>query len=192
MSRKNFFDDHDNSSIIKEWNRKSIGEIIAKWNKEVPLHVNEFNKYDEDRSAVIYFALFVEFHINHTIGILFPDFDSLLSSSSIGNKTNILASFRLLPKQIFEACRCINNIRNVFAHEFDIKSMNQLESFDGEKRKKTVDKLKLLTSEYHGDYEYELQADTIKNRFKSLCLNTITAFRIYESQILLVREKLEK
>ena len=70
--------------------------------------------------------------------------------------------------------------------------MEQLANLDGERKKKTVDKLTMLTNDFLGDYEYEQTLDTIKNRFKSLCLNTITAFRIYEPQILIVRENLYK
>lgn len=192
MNRKDFFKDENNISIITEWSGQNTKDILAKWNKEVPYHVQEFNKYDEDRSAVIYFSLFVEYHVNITIGILFPDFDSFLANSSITTRINILASFRILPKQIFEACRCINNIRNEFAHEFNIKNMEQLATLDGERKKKTVDKLTMLTNDFFGDYEYERTLDTIRNRFKSLCLNTVTAFRIYEPQILIVRENLYK
>jgi|GEM_PF-3466722 len=191
---KNFYKDYENQSVIKDWSGEYQNEILATWNKEVPGHVRSFNNNLEDRAAIIYFALFVEFHVNRTLEILFPDFNSLLDSSkiNISMKVNILASFRLFPKHIFEACRCINNIRNEFAHEFSITELAQLNDFEVDRKKKTIDKLIFLTSEYEGDYSYEQIEDTLKNRFKSLCLNTVTAFRVYEPLVRELRkEKIE-
>jgi hypothetical protein len=185
MKKKNFFKDHDNQSVVKNIDSEFINEILATWNKEVPEHVKHFNDYEEDRNSVIYFALFVEFHINKILELLFPDFDSFLDlyKTATSMKINILASFRLFPKQIFESCRCINNIRNEFAHEFSITKIDQLENLSEKRKKITLDKLRNLTDNYEGDYEYEKIEDTIINRFKSLCLNTITAFRIYEPHV---------
>ncbi|MBE0651828.1 MAG: hypothetical protein IH595_13425 [Bacteroidales bacterium] len=192
---KSFFKDHDDHSIIKDWNGEYQQEILGIWNKEVPKHVENFNNYEEDRNAVIYFALFVEFHINKLIEILFPDFDKYLgiSKTSTSMKINLLDSFRILPKQIFSSCRCINNIRNEFAHEFSITKLDELEKLSIERKNKTLEKLKQLTNDYDGDYDYEKIEDTLKNRFKSLCMNTVTAFRIYEPLIRELRkEKKEK
>lgn len=182
MTRKSFFKAYDNNIVAKNYKLYSNDDIISSWNKEIPEHVQNFNSYNEDRSAVIYFALFVEFHLNKTIEILFPDFDKLLdfSKTATSTKINILATFRLYPKQLFEACRCINYIRNEFAHNFSVTNIDQLNQLKGERKKKTIDKLISLTNEYKGDYEYENISDTLRNRYKSLVMNTITAFRIYE------------
>jgi len=192
---KSFFKDHENHSIIKDWNGENHQEILGTWNQEVPEHVKNFNNYEEDRNAVIYFALFVEFHLNKVIEILFPDFDLYLgiSKATTSTKINLLDSFRLLPKQIFQSCRCINNIRNEFAHEFSITKLDELENLPNERKKKTIEKLQKLTEEYQGDYDYEKIDNTLRNRFKSLCMNTVSAFRIYEPLIRELRkEKIEK
>jgi len=184
---KSFYEDYKNKSVIRNWQPKYQQEILDTWNKEVPSHVKNFNKYQEDRNAVIYFALFVEFHVNKTLEILFPDFNSFLDfdKTSISTKINILASFRLFPDQVFESCRCINFIRNEFAHEFTITDIDELNNLPENRKKRTVEKLLTLTNLYKGDYSYEEIEDNLRNRFKSLCLNTVTAFRLYEP---LVRE----
>ena len=192
---KSFFKDHDAHSIIKDWNGEYKQEILGTWNEEVPQHVQNFNNYEEDRNAVIYFALFVEFHINKIVEILFPDFDSYvgISKASTSLKINLLDSFQLLPKQIFSSCRCINNIRNEFAHEFSITKLDELEGLPNSRKSKTLEKLKKLTDEFEGDYNYEKIENTLRNRFKSLCMNTISAFRIYEPLIRELREgRIEK
>ncbi len=193
MTKKSFYIDHDQKALIKSWDSDQLDEIMETWNKEVPNHVQRFNNYIEDRNAVIYYALFIEYHLNNTLGILCPDFNSFMdfSNTATSTKINILASFRLLPKQIFEACRCINNIRNEFAHEFSITIMEDLKQLPDKRKKITFDKLIMLTNEYFGDYDYETIADTTRNRFKSLAMNTITAFRIYEPLIRSLRERLE-
>ncbi|WP_300667119.1 hypothetical protein [Fluviicola sp.] len=194
MSKKDFFIDHDQKAIINGWDDKYLREVISIWNKEVPEHIQRFNSYNEDRNSVIYFALFMEYHVNRSLEILFPDFNSFLdfSNTAISVKINMLASFRLFPKQIFEACRCINNIRNEFAHEFSITKIEELEQLPADRKRKTIDKLVLLTNEYSGDYdEYVTVSDTAKNRFKTLVMNTITAFRIYEPLAKKLREQIE-
>ena len=172
---KNFFNDHKNNSVLKEWAKEDIINLLGKWNEEVPKHVNIFNESNHDRHAVLYFALFTEFHINRLVEILFPDFKNIAGENT-SNKIKLLSSFRLIPDQIFMACKCINQIRNEFAHKFSLTNLSDL---DGE-GKNTLIK---LTNEYQGDYVYEEAEDTIKNRFKSLCMNTITALRLYESQV---------
>lgn len=192
---KSFLKDYENHSVIKDWNGEYQQEILRTWSDEVPQHVQNFNNYEEDRNAVIYFALFVEFHINKVIEILFPDFDSHLgiSKASTSMKINLLASFRLFPNQVFASCRCINNIRNEFAHEFSITELEELESLPNSRKSKTLEKLKQLTAEYQGDYSYEEIENTLRNRFKSLCMNTVSAFRIYEPLVRELREeKIEK
>lgn len=194
MTKKSFYIDHDQKALIKSWDANQLNEIIEAWNKEVPKHIHRFNNYYEDRNAVIYFALFIEDHLNNTLGVLCPDFNSFMdfSKTVTSTKINILASFRLFPKQIFEACRCINNIRNEFAHEISINSLDDLKQLPDKRKKITFDKLIILTNEYFGDYEYETISDTTRNRFKSLVMNTVTAFRMYEPLTLSLREKLEK
>lgn len=191
---KDFFKDYDGQSIIDINNVDNEKNITKAWNKDVPEHVNNFNNYTEDRQSVIYFALFLEFHINKTLEILFPDFDDFLSLSktSTSMKINILASFRLFPNQVFEAARCINNIRNEFAHELLISNLEDFKNLKDEKKKKTIDKLNKLIDEYKGDYEYENIDNTIRSRFKSLVMNTITAFRIYEPMIINLREDINQ
>ncbi|MWB96228.1 hypothetical protein GON26_17840 [Flavobacterium sp. GA093] len=192
---KNFFNDHNNSCVLKEWDFENSNEITKNWNQEVPKHVENFNLYTEDRNAVIYFALFVEYHVNKMVEILMPDFDSLIgiSKSPISLKINLLDSFKLLPKQIFEAARCINNIRNEFAHEINMVNLEDLNSLPNDRKKKTVDKLLYLTTEYEGDYQYEKKEDILRKRFKSICLNTISAFRVFEPSVKHLRnERIEK
>lgn len=191
---KSFYKDHENRSIIKDWDGEYQQEILKIWNKEVPQHIQNFNKFKEDRNAVIYFALFVEFHINKVVETLFPDFDSILgiSKASTNMKINLLASFRLFPNQVFASCRCINNIRNEFAHEFSINTLNELEYLPNKRKSKTLKKLRQLRENYYGDYNYEEIEDTIRNRFKSLCMNTVSAFRIYDPLVVELREKILK
>ncbi|KQB43140.1 hypothetical protein RCH33_664 [Flavobacterium daejeonense] len=192
---KNFFKDHNNSCVLREWDFEHSNEITKNWNKEVPKYVQNFNKYTEDRNAVIYFALFVEYHINKTIEILFPDFDSLIgiSKANISLKINILDSFKLLPKQIFESARCINNIRNEFAHEINIINLDDLDNLPNDRKNKTIGKLIQLTTDYEGDYKYEIIDESLRNRFKSLCMNTISALRIFEPSVRRLRnEKIEQ
>ena len=190
---KSFYKDYENIAIIKDWDGKSANEVFANWNKEVPIHVQNFNSFSEDRNAVIYLSLFVEYHINKAIEIVFPDFDLYLgiSNTNINTKINILQSFRLLPKQIFEALRCIKEIRNEFAHELSIINLDDFKTLSQPRQKKTIEKLASLTNTYKGDYKYENHGagmDTLRNRFKSLCLNTITAFRLFDNQIFELRK----
>ncbi|TNE81289.1 MAG: hypothetical protein EP332_03990 [Bacteroidetes bacterium] len=194
MEKKIFYTDYEDESIFNGYNGEFQTEILRDWNHEVPSHVKVFNESKEDRNAVIYFALFLEFHINRSIETLFPDFDNYLgiSKTSTSTKINLLASFRLFPRQIFQACRCVNNIRNEFAHEFSIISLDQLKILPENRKKSTVDKLITLTTEYEGDYEYETHtedSDNLRNRYKSLCLNTITAFRIFQPQLIRLRDE---
>lgn len=188
---KNFYTDNDSISILKKWNSEFSKEIIKKWNEEVPTHIQRFNNYKEDRNAVLYLTLFVEYHLNQCLSILFPDFDSLLglSKTATSSKINFLASFRILPVQIFDAMRCLNNIRNEFAHDIDVINLSDLSSLTGSRLNRTVTKLTELTDNFEGDYMY---GNEIRDRFKSLCLNTITALRIYEPMIKDLRKQLDQ
>lgn len=192
--KKDFLVDYNNESVIKNWNQAHSNEILKTWSQEVPKHVNNFNQYSEDRNAVIYFALFVEYHINKILEILFPKFDSFLgiSKTNISVKINILRAFLLFPSQIFDALHCIKEIRNEFAHEIEIVNLEDFKNLPPDRQKKTIEKLIKLTDTYQGDFEYEKINDTLRNRFKSLCMNSITALRLYQPLIQELREKINK
>jgi hypothetical protein len=182
---KNFFKDHEEKAVIKEWDVSHSDKVTKEWTKEVPEYVQTYNSYKEDRNAVIYLTLFVENHLNKTLLIIFPDFDDSLgiSETHFSTKINILQSFRLFPKQIFEALKCVRDIRNEFAHEISIKNFEDLNTLNLKRKNKTTVKLIKLTTEYEGDYKYEKIEDNLNNRFKSLCLNIITALRIFEPRV---------
>jgi hypothetical protein len=193
--RKSFFKDYKNHSVIKEWDGTKSNQIIKEWNKEIPQHVKKLNTYYEDRNYVIYLALMVEYHINRNLEILFPDFDKILhtSETNINTKINILSAFRLFPDQVFQALRCIKDFRNEFAHNFSIINLNDINNLPQKRKNKTIVKLLSLTKEFEGDFNYQDSEDTIRNKFKSLCLNTITALKIYEPIVINLRkQKIEK
>lgn len=191
--KKNFFKDYKNHSIIKEGSIHETSQILKKWNKEIPQHVKNLNTYKEERNYVIYLALVVEHDLNRILEILFPDFNERMNTSETGFnfKINILSAFRLLPEQIFEALRCIKDLRNVFAHDFSIVKLEDINLLSSNRQTKAIGKLTSLTNNFEGDYNYQERDDTLLNRFKSLCLNTITALRIFEPEVISLRNKIE-
>lgn len=193
---KLFFKDHENKAIINEWNGESQTEIIAKWNKEIPQYIIKFDSYKEDRNSVIYLTLLIEIQIDEIIQALFPAFyeDGCFDKTNtyIRDKIKTLKAFRLLPTQILDSIKCINYIRNEFAHEIKLCTFEDFSSIENKRKTRTIDKLVLLTNEYEGDYRYEETEDTLKNRFKSLCLNTITALRLFVPQVRELRLNIEQ
>ena len=115
------------------------------------------------------------------------------SETKFNNKINILSAFRLFPDQIFEALKCIKDLRNEFAHDFSIVDLEDIKLLPPKRKNKTIGKLISLTNNFEGDYKYHERDDTLRNRFKSLCLNTITALRIFEPMVINLRkQKIEK
>lgn len=100
-----------------------------------------------------------------------------------------MKSVRLIPNQILDAAHNIRNIRNAITHNIQVKSFDDLEGF----KPNLIKTLIHITNTYQGDYDtyYERIEDTMKNRFKSTCMNVISALRYFEPSIKAVRGVLD-
>jgi len=191
---RNFYENPNKDTLIWRFKTEHTHEVIREWKEEVPEYVRKFNSYIEDRNAVIFFELFIEFHIERITEILFPGFISIngYNKPTVFTKIKTLEAFNLFPSQIFEACQCIINIRNVFAHHIDVTSLDDLNNLDQKTKKQTINKLNSIIESFdYSDYDYFKSEDTNRNRFKSLVMNTITALRLYEPQVIEIRALIE-
>jgi hypothetical protein len=189
-----FYKCHTNNSIIKDINQEHGNLAISEWNKTVPKYIKLYNNLSDDRSAVIHFALFVEHHIDSAIINWLPGFNSHLglSKTMISQKINILAASRLIPEQVLMSCRCINSIRNQFAHDIKTISFSHFDDLLEKDKKNTIFKLIELTDTYESEYSSYLKIDkSYQTRFKTLSMSVIAAFSYYLPSIIELRIKIE-
>lgn len=149
--------------------------------KTVELY-NRISKTGDDRSKIILAGIIVEWYLDRILKHLFVDYKILTDRSdfTFSFKISILKSLRLIPLNIIIMCDCVRKIRNEFAHNLNIDTINQTE-------KKFKDQIHQL---YVENVENASKIDLIK-KFESVYRLGSSHLRTYEKNIFLLREKID-
>lgn len=93
----------------------------------------EFERISEtgdDRSKTILAGIIVEHYLDRLLKLLFIDYKLLTERPdfTFSFKISMLKSLRLIPNDILLMCDCVRKVRNIFAHNFEIENIEELET----------------------------------------------------------------
>ncbi|HBZ68107.1 MAG TPA: hypothetical protein DEO70_14835 [Bacteroidales bacterium] len=85
-------------------------------------------KTGDDRSKTILAGIIIEHYLDRLLSLLFVDYKFLTERSDFtySFKISLLKSLRIIPHSIITMCDCVRKVRNEFAHNFEIESINNI------------------------------------------------------------------
>lgn len=137
----------------------------------------------DDRSKSILAGIIVEHHLDRLLKLLFIDYKFLEERSdfTFSFKISILKSLRLIPENIAVMCDCVRKVRNEFAHNFDINSIDEIN--------------KNLQNQIHQLYVENTKAEKetpLIKKFTGIYNLGSGGLRTFEQNIRLLREKIDE
>lgn len=166
---------------------------LQNWRKELPKLYKRINSTNDERSFVILMSIVVEYHTDKLLRIIIPGYNKLCEKTefTFSFKLCLLESLRFIPSHIFRFTDCIRKIRNEFAHNLQIDSLQELSELDSNKSK-LIKNLIQLTSEYQDYLVYsKYHPDELKFHFKDIANFVINAFREYEPNFVALRNEID-
>jgi len=166
---------------------------LQNWHEELPKLYKRIKSSKDERSFIILLSIVVEYHADKLLRIIIPGYKKLCERSefSFSIKLCLLESLHIIPSQVFKFTDCIRKIRNEFAHNVHIDSLNELGELDKSKSK-LITNLTQLTSEYSGYLVYSKNhPNELKLHFKDIANFVINAFREYEPNFIALRNEID-
>src|SRR3989442_8372405 len=99
------------------------GPELKDWNSEVPPFIQQVEKTGDDRSYTILSATMVEHNVDRIIRLIMPDF----TIHSFALKLRYLKSLKLIPEHLLTSAETILAVRNKFAHDMKVESLDGLD-----------------------------------------------------------------
>lgn len=147
------------------------------------IHFERFSESGDDRSKSVLAGIIVEHHLDRLLKLLFVDYKFLTvrSDFTFSFKISILKSLRLIPDNIVTMCDCVRKVRNEFAHNLVISSINEVN--------------KKLHNQIHQLYVENTQTNNevpLIKKFTSIYNLGSGGLRSFEQNIRLLREKIDE
>jgi len=160
---------------------------LGDWNSQVPEFFQRIEKSGDDRSYAILSAIIVEHHVIRMLKLIMPRFDDFAKNheSSFSMKLDLLRSLSFIPEHLLVCGDAVRIVRNEFAHNLDIESLDGI-------RQSTKDKLK---SAFNAIPDIEKISGTIARKTVREILSwvaqcAVVGIRIYESNVRLLMESI--
>lgn len=188
-------------------NKKSRGEIfnnldgkclfpthVSLWTKpdweDMPDYFRRINKIEDDRSYIILMSSILELRIEKFLHSVFPNSNMILNErTSFARKIELVKAFNYIPTQFIEIADLLRQIRNDFAHNYEIDSLEEAGQV-----KKMPQRLKLMNDIWH-EYEPEMpywkSGRPLRFQYKDLWRICIEGFKMFELNVKLLRREVE-
>lgn len=90
--------------------------------------LKQLNATGDDRSKVLVSALVCEVYIDRLLGILLPGYKELIEDKEfpLSRKIKLLRAFKIIPLHLTQAADLLRKVRNEFAHDLDIDSIEKI------------------------------------------------------------------
>lgn len=152
-------------------------------NQAIPPLFQLMEKSGDDRSFTIITLSIIDSQLDKMLQTIMPDCDKLEDNDlTVGFKINILISLKLIPRRILQCADCIRKIRNEFAHEFKLQSLEEIDQ-------KNKDRLKIAYSKFYN--EPDLKTKTMHELFKQVAFVAIVGLNAYQENLSLFRETIQ-
>ena len=145
-------------------------------------HIEEQLKHlhslKDDRALVLVGALLVEYYLDELLSSYIPDYKNQLSRWTLFVKTTIARALKLCPDYLYDSIDTIREIRNKFAHNLDVKNIEDLSN-------EYIKSLKSHLNQYLTGPVYESIINDVKKVriFDALIGNVTVTLRSYGLQI---------
>lgn len=146
---------------------------------ELPQLFQKVALLEDHRIIVIVTALIVENRLDRLLEAFLPRYQSLLDTKefTFSMKLKLLTALRFVPPLIVSSGDNIRSIRNEFAHNLDIATLEEV-------KKKYTDRMKVLRAEAYRGNESPFPADaTLLQAFRSLSFFCIAGFDAYRDNL---------
>lgn len=136
----------------------------------------------DHRSRIILAGIIVESYFDRILKCFFIDYKNLSERSdfTFSFKISLLKSMRIIPNEIIVTCDLVRKVRNVFAHNFDVDLIDNIDP----KLIKNINQL------YREKTKSTSEKELIE-KFHSLYSLGYSELRTYEKNVKLLRETLD-
>ncbi len=157
-------------------------EVVEDNNKKAAENYDRIIKSGDHRSRIILAGIIVEYYFDRILKCFFIDYKNLSDRSdfTFSFKISLLKSMRLIPIDVIIMCDLVRKVRNVFAHNFEIDAIEQIDS----KLIKHINQLYLEKTKSKEDKE-------LIEKFHAIYSVGYSELRTYERNIKLLRETLD-
>jgi len=157
-------------------------EIVEDNNKKTLENYSRIINTGDHRSRVILAGIIVESYFDRILKCFFIDYKNLSDRSdfTFSFKISLLKSLRLIPNEIIISCDLIRKIRNVFAHNFEINNIEELD----------IKLIKHINQLYQQRNQRPEEKKLI-DKFHAIYSIGYSELRSYEKNIKLLREAID-
>jgi len=143
---------------------------------------NRIANSGDDRSKVILAGIIVEYYFDRILKLILVDFKALTDRSdfTFSLKIAILKSLRLIPNNIIFMCDCVRKVRNEFAHNLEIDSIENIDK-----------KIKTRIHQLYIENSNQKEDISLIKEFESIYRLGSGNLRTYEQNVKLLREKID-
>jgi hypothetical protein len=115
--------------IVKK-DKGQIEEIRTKLNK----YLERYKKTSDDRALALMCALAIENELDELLKSWIPTYKILIENKDFdfSSKINLAKSLKIIPGKILNAIEPIKRIRNIFAHNLDAVTFEDVKKIDSE------------------------------------------------------------
>ncbi|MDH6254200.1 hypothetical protein M2347_003927 [Chryseobacterium sp. H1D6B] len=136
----------------------------------------------DHRSRIVLAGIIVESYFDRLLKCFFIDYKNLSDRSdfTFSFKISLLKSMRIIPNEIIVLCDMIRKVRNIFAHNFEIDVIDDIDP----KLVKNINQL------YREKTKSKIEKELIE-KFHSLYSLGYSELRAYEKNVKLLRETVD-
>lgn len=157
-------------------------ELVDDNNRKSFENYNRIINTGDHRSRIVLAGMIVESYFDRLLKCFFLDYKHLSDRSdfTFSFKISLLKSMRMIPNNIITMCDLIRKVRNVFAHNFEIDSIEQIDS----KLIKNIEQLYREVVKKDGDI-------SLIQKFHGIYSIGYSELRTYEKNLKLLRETID-
>lgn len=165
--------------------------LPSQWNKDIAPYFKRLNKIKDERSFVILASAVLELKVDIFLKLFIPNSQILVNDkTNFDSKIKILRAFNLIPSHIVNIIEVLKNIRNEFAHHISLDSFS--EAHLSENLPNRLELLDKYWTEYENDMTYYKIKPVLVQKYKDLWRVSLEALDVYESNIIVLRQELER
>jgi len=157
-------------------------EIIEDNNRKSIENYSRITNTGDDRSRIILAGIIIESYFDRILKCFFIDYKNLSDRSdfTFSFKISLLKSLRFIPNEIIIMCDVVRKVRNIFAHNFDIDKIEQIDS-----------KLIKNINQLHREKTKRNINVSLIEKFHTIYSLGYSELRTYEKNIKLLRETID-
>ena len=158
-------------------------ESVEDNNKKSVENYSRIINSGDHRSRIILAGIIVESYFDRILKCFFIDYKNLSDRSdyTFSFKIDLLKSMRIIPNEIIIMCDLVRKVRNIFAHNFDIDTIEQIDS----KLVKNINQL------YRERTKNKNNDKKLIDKFHTIYSLGYSELRTYEKNVKLLREAID-